>query len=183
MVAFAAGPFEQGARHHAASVVAPVPPLTPTRSPQYFVPSTPPCDAGATRDSPLPTTPAVASPVPAEPVVVVLPEAPVVPRNCEEGFHSKVCQFGVTNLEDVLSADSPETKETGSDGENSHILYQGAVPHGGRLRFFLDRWRQVTNDPLILEIIRGYRFEFENQPPHRILPSQVFHNHAQNTLV
>lgn len=40
------------------------------------------------------------------------------------------------------------------------------IPVGGRLRFFLDKWEEITNDQWVLSVIReGYKLEFLQAPP------------------
>ena len=40
------------------------------------------------------------------------------------------------------------------------------MPVGGRLRFFIDQWKKITDDKWVLSTIsKGYKLEFQNIPP------------------
>ena len=40
------------------------------------------------------------------------------------------------------------------------------IPVGGRLRFFLENWKKITDDQWVLSLIEeGYKLEFIQKPP------------------
>ena len=40
------------------------------------------------------------------------------------------------------------------------------LPVGGRLKFFIDQWKLITDDKWVLSTIaNGYKLEFQNLPP------------------
>ena len=40
------------------------------------------------------------------------------------------------------------------------------IPVGGRLKFFIDQWKQITDDKWVLSTIaNGYKLEFQSLPP------------------
>lgn len=44
-------------------------------------------------------------------------------------------------------------------------MYKTEIPVGGRLKFFYQKWEQITNDQWVLDLIReGYKFEFLEKP-------------------
>ena len=57
------------------------------------------------------------------------------------------------------------------------------IPIGGRLQFFLHNWRLLTHDPVILNIVQGYKLEFTEMPEqsHRV-PALKF-GQDQTTIV
>ena len=41
-------------------------------------------------------------------------------------------------------------------------------PCGGRLQFFIGAWSKITQDPWVLQVVRGYQLDFSSHPPlHR----------------
>ncbi len=68
-----------------------------------------------------------------------------------------------------------ESKEFNKyDNESSFILSNPSESSavGGRLRFFAENWSQITQDPWILETIRGYKIPFLTVP-HQPAPPRV----------
>ena len=54
-----------------------------------------------------------------------------------------------------------------ADSEIQVILFQNQdkIPVGGRLRFFLENWKKITNDQWVLSVIeKGYKLEFIKKP-------------------
>jgi len=46
------------------------------------------------------------------------------------------------------------------------------VRHAGRLRFYLNEWKQISNDPWILNCIKGYKIPFIRRPVQKSMPKQ-----------
>ena len=45
-------------------------------------------------------------------------------------------------------------------------LQSPKIPVGGRLRFFLQNWKKITDDQWVLSVIEeGYKLEFIQKPP------------------
>ena len=54
-----------------------------------------------------------------------------------------------------------------NDLQVSNIQKFPHIPVGGRLKFFLDEWKKITNDQWILSVIEeGYKLDFLEKPPH-----------------
>ena len=54
---------------------------------------------------------------------------------------------------------------------------------GGKYPIFLDRWQKLTSDPWILDIIKGYKIEFETLPRQRSQPKQLVFTAEENNFV
>ena len=54
---------------------------------------------------------------------------------------------------------------------------------GGKISHFLDRWRKLTSDPWILDIIKGYKIEFKTLPRQRSQPKQLVFSVEENNFV
>ena len=53
-----------------------------------------------------------------------------------------------------------------SDSKVQFYQESPEIPVGGRLRFFLDNWKKITNDQWVLSVIEeGYKLEFSCHPP------------------
>ena len=53
-----------------------------------------------------------------------------------------------------------------SDSKVQFCQESPEIPEGGRLRFFLDNWKKITNDQWVLSVIEeGYKLEFSGHPP------------------
>ena len=46
-------------------------------------------------------------------------------------------------------------------------------PVGGRLANFLQNWKQISNDPWILDTVSGYKMEFLGHPQQRAVPATI----------
>ena len=47
-------------------------------------------------------------------------------------------------------------------------------PQAGKLQYFLDPWKQLTQDSWILDTVRGYQIPFRELPPSRQIPAFTF---------
>ena len=53
-----------------------------------------------------------------------------------------------------------------SDSKVQFYQESPEIPVGGRLRFFLENWKKITNDQWVLSVIEeGYKLEFSGHPP------------------
>ena len=54
----------------------------------------------------------------------------------------------------------------GIDSQVKFLQQCPQIPVGGRLRFFLNSWKEITNDQWVLSVIaEGYKQEFMREPP------------------
>ena len=56
------------------------------------------------------------------------------------------------------------------------------LPQAGKLKYFVQAWKRLTQDPWILETIQGYRIPFREQPPIKQIPSFVFSEKERTAL-
>ncbi|CAG2213825.1 unnamed protein product [Mytilus edulis] len=54
---------------------------------------------------------------------------------------------------------------------------------GGKISLFFDRWKELTSDYWILDIIKGYKLEFENIPTQINKPHPLVFNAIENQYV
>lgn len=80
----------------------------------------------------------------------------------------------VIDLDSVMKVDSVRLIEKSVGSESEHFIFELECPHGGRLSNFSHRWDQITNDPLIKQIVQGYVLELEETPQGKHLPTQSF---------
>ena len=45
------------------------------------------------------------------------------------------------------------------------------LPKAGRVKHFVKEWERLTNDPMILDIIRGYKISFSLPPRQSRVPN------------
>ena len=53
----------------------------------------------------------------------------------------------------------------------------------GRLRFFLENWKKLTNDPFILKVVQGYQIPLLSEPTQFSSPSEVQMKQEEQILV
>lgn len=53
------------------------------------------------------------------------------------------------------------------------VLMPYTLPIAGRLQHFVHNWRQVTQDPWLLEAVQGYKLEFSSPPFQYYLPREL----------
>ena len=53
------------------------------------------------------------------------------------------------------------------------VQQEAQLPVGGRLAHFAKNWREITNDPWILETIQGYQVEFHSIPQQIRCPNKI----------
>ena len=54
----------------------------------------------------------------------------------------------------------------------SDVVKHG-IPLAGRLRYFLQNWRIITQDQWVLEAVQGYRIPFTREPQQPVPPRQI----------
>ena len=57
-----------------------------------------------------------------------------------------------------------------------------SLPQAGKLKYFVQAWKDLTQDPWVLETIQGYRIPFREQPPIKQIPSFVFSEKEKTAL-
>ena len=57
------------------------------------------------------------------------------------------------------------------------------VPLAGRLKHFVGAWMQITQDPKILDIVKGYKIQFYLKPFQSKIPSQTIASQQVEELV
>ena len=58
------------------------------------------------------------------------------------------------------------------------------IPVGGRLRFFLENWKQITDDQWVLSVIEeGYKLEFIKNPPQSGIKETLVLSKYLNILI
>lgn len=55
-------------------------------------------------------------------------------------------------------------------------------PQAGRLLYFLQEWKQLTQDPWVLDTVKGYKIPFVEIPPSRQIPAFTF-SVAESTTI
>ena len=57
------------------------------------------------------------------------------------------------------------------------------IPVGGHLKFFIDQWKQITDDKWVLSTIaNGYKLEFQSLPPFSGIRETVVNANNQAIL-
>ena len=64
-----------------------------------------------------------------------------------------------------------------SEEPQSHNL-----PQAGRIQFFLQKWREITQDKWILDTVQGFRLPFIQEPPQTRLPQFAFSQEESQTI-
>lgn len=68
---------------------------------------------------------------------------------------------------------SPNTHPSSSPQTLATVTYSisqvppKSPPCGGRLQFFIGAWSGITQDPWVLQVVRGYQLDFNSHPPLR----------------
>ena len=57
------------------------------------------------------------------------------------------------------------------------------LPAAGRLRFFLENWKKLTNGTFILKVVQGYQIPLLSEPTQFSSPSEVQMNQEEQILV
>ena len=57
------------------------------------------------------------------------------------------------------------------------------LPCAGRVKFFVENWKKLTNDQRILEIVKGYEIPFSEPPKQSAPPKQICLNEKETKLV
>ena len=57
------------------------------------------------------------------------------------------------------------------------------LPVAGRLRFFKENWKKLTNDPFILKVVQGYQIPLLPEPTQFSSPSEVQMKQEEQILV
>ena len=66
---------------------------------------------------------------------------------------------------------------------DNHFLNNPNNFVGGKISRFLSNWENITSDPWILNIIRGYRIEFEQLPRQCNIPKELIFNDEETIHV
>ena len=53
----------------------------------------------------------------------------------------------------------------------------------GRLQYFLKNWEKLTNDPFILELVKGYQIPFLSEPSQTAPPSSTSMSQEETAIV
>ena len=62
-------------------------------------------------------------------------------------------------------------------------LQSPKIPVGGRLRFFLQNWKKITDDQWVLSVIEeGYKLEFIQKPPQTAIKQTLVLNQDLDLL-
>lgn len=54
---------------------------------------------------------------------------------------------------------------------------------GGRLKYFYQKWKEITTDSFILETVKGYKIPFNRPVRQRVIPTVKFANTAEEQVV
>ena len=57
------------------------------------------------------------------------------------------------------------------------------LPPAGRLKGHINTWKVITNDPWVLNTVRGYRVDFLSKPQQRVLPHAPQYSVEQSQLI
>lgn len=91
------------------------------------------------------------------------------------------CSANRSRQQTVVSLPSYEMAEILNSDDPLLINDQSVMKVGnflpaGRLKFFKSRWKQFTDDPLILSLVTGYKIEFSTPPLRNRLKRFASHN-------
>jgi len=59
-------------------------------------------------------------------------------------------------------------------------LKETSLKQAGRISLYLQEWEKITQNPIILETVKGWKIPFLKQPIQKQLPKAISHN--QNTI-
>ena len=62
--------------------------------------------------------------------------------------------------------------------ENMHNFQRA-----GRLQYFLKEWEEITKDPFILELVKGYQIPFLSEPFQTAPPSSISISQEETAIV
>ena len=57
------------------------------------------------------------------------------------------------------------------------------LPLAGRVRYFLENWKKLTNDQAILQMVQGYEIPFNSPPQQNFIPKSPVLNQVEKQLV
>ena len=104
-------------------------------------------------------------------------------------MYYNICSFSASKIFSTQDI-TPVIKITDKIGENLQVprregtpSQSSEIPRTGRLKFFLEAWQKVTNNNLILNIIKfGLKLQFVKIPPKGSLPTPCFSNARSNII-
>ena len=79
---------------------------------------------------------------------------------------------------------SEPTTETMTSVQKSRNRVSGkCLFMGGQIQHFAKNWEKLTSDNTILNIVAGYKIEFDTIPEQTTIPNQMFTNAKESQMV